>query len=85
MLHKFFKKKNEITIPPVELPNPPSPPPISVIPRLSLDEQKQQRLRRKKLVIDEFGQSVINLKLQHGILTPLPKIAVKPLALAMGI
>ena len=71
MLHKLFKKKNEPILAKAEPANPPPPPSVPAIPRLSLDEQKQQRFQRKRLVIDEFGKSVINLKLQHGILTPL--------------
>lgn len=70
MLHKMFKTKTEAA----PIPEPPvvsSPPTLPSRPRLTLDEQKQHRFQRKKLVIDEFGKSVINLKLQHGILTPL--------------
>lgn len=71
MLHKIFKKKPEPVLTKEEPESPPRQSPVSTIPRLSLDEQKQRRFQRKRLVIDEFGKSVINLKLQHGILTPL--------------
>lgn len=71
MLHKIFKRKT-VTTPSVETSVvTPSPETEALRLRLSLDEQKQHRFRRKQLVIDEFGKSVINLKLQHGILTPL--------------
>lgn len=73
MFSNIFKRKSEV--------NPsamPSPPPeldpkstIPSIPRIPIEEQKLLRRQRKQFVIDEFGKSIINLRLQKGILTPL--------------
>lgn len=41
------------------------------IKRLSLAEQREEQYQRKRLVIDEFEKSLINLQLEHGIWTPL--------------
>jgi hypothetical protein len=41
------------------------------IKRFSLAEQKELQSRRKRLVINEFGKSLINLQLENGIWTPL--------------
>jgi hypothetical protein len=71
MLHKIFKQKTETVPTDAEPVVPVAESPAPSAPRLSLEEQKRQRFQRKKLVIDEFGKSVINLKLQQGILTPL--------------
>ncbi|MBE9240275.1 hypothetical protein [Synechocystis salina] len=73
MFLKIFQKKNKVDV------NLEPPPPaeenakstLSGIPRVPIEEQKLLRRQRKQFVIDEFGKSVINLRLQKGILTPL--------------
>ena len=71
MLNKFFKKRLETTTEPI-----PSESPIvaeeSIQPKakLSIEEQKERQKQRKRLIIDEFGKSVINF-LYDDIWTPL--------------
>jgi hypothetical protein len=71
MLNKFFKKRLEI---PTEQPLSESPvlveETIHPTPRLSIEEQKERQKQRKRLIIDEFGKSVINF-LYDEIWTPL--------------
>ena len=44
---------------------------IEPIKRYSPEEQQELQIKRKRLVIKEFGKSLINLQLEHGIYTPL--------------
>lgn len=44
---------------------------IKPIKGYSLEEQQELQIKRKRLVINDFGKSLINLQLEHGIYTPL--------------
>ncbi|AGF50838.1 slr1920 [Synechocystis sp. PCC 6803] len=73
MFLKIFQKKNNIDATP-EAPAPEEQNAKSTlpgVPRVPIEEQKLLRRQCKQFVIDEFGKSVINLRLQKGILTPL--------------
>lgn len=39
--------------------------------KLSIPEQREEQIKRKKLIIDEFGKSLLNLQLETGIWTPV--------------
>ncbi|MBJ7898596.1 MAG: hypothetical protein GC158_01460 [Cyanobacteria bacterium RI_101] len=70
MLSKFFKKQSQIVVNETVQQEVVSQD-IGLRQLTTIEEQKQKHFYRKKIVINEFGKSVINLKLHHGILTPL--------------
>lgn len=71
MLNKFFKKRLETTTEPIPSESPiVAEETIQPKPKLSIEEQKEQQKQRKRLIIDEFGKTVINF-LYDDIWTPL--------------
>jgi len=39
--------------------------------KLTIQEQREEQIKRKTLIINEFGKSLLNLQLETGILTPV--------------
>ncbi|MFM7439506.1 MAG: hypothetical protein ACKO2V_13030, partial [Snowella sp.] len=71
MLNKFFKKRLETTTEPIPSESPiVAEETIQPKPKLSIEEQKERQKQRKRLIIDEFGKTVINF-LYDDIWTPL--------------
>ena len=80
MFNKLFKKKEETSPEKLSIEIEKSVNiPTQITPKISLEEQKQRHKQRKRLIIDEFGRSVLNLvkkddRLFDGIWTPLHAI-----------